>query len=123
MSADQRPSVIEVGEALIATLPEHPTDSTIGELQQRVLTRISHPGADIDGVILDVEPVQTVDSFFARMIVETAKMVELMGAHPVLVGVSPAIAITVTELGLDLGEVETALGTDRAIEKVRTHES
>lgn len=123
MSADQRPSVMQVEEALIATLPEHPTDSTINELQELILNRIARTDSEADGVVLDVGAVQTVDSFFARMIVETAKMVELMGAHPVLVGVSPAIAITVTELGLALGEVETALGTDQAIEKIRAFES
>lgn len=123
MSADQRPSVMEVGDALIASLPEHPTDSTISELQELILSRIARTDADADGVVLDVGAVQTVDSFFARMIVETAKMVELMGAHPVLVGVSPAIAITVTELGLDLGEVETALGTDQAVAKIRAFDS
>lgn len=114
---------MQVEEALIATLPEHPTDSTINELQELILNRIARTDSDADGVVLDVGAVQTVDSFFARMIVETAKMVELMGAHPVLVGVSPAIAITVTELGLALGEVETALGTDQAIEKIRAFES
>lgn len=123
MSTNQRPSVMRVEEALIATLPEHPTDSTIKELQELILNQIARTDSDAEGVVLDVDAVQTVDSFFARMIVETAKMVELMGAHPVLVGVSPAIAITVTELGLTLGEVETALGTDQAIEKIRAFES
>lgn len=117
MASDQHLSVTQVRETLIATLPPHPSDSTIDELQERVLTRIDRPStAHIDGVILDVSAVQTVDSFFARTIVETAKMVELMGVHPVLVGISPAIAITATELGFDLGDVETARSTDSALD-------
>lgn len=107
---------MRVRENLIATFPPHPSDSTIDELQERILTRIHQTDAGhINGVILDVAPVQTVDSFFARTIVETAKMVELMGVHPVLVGISPAIAITATELGFSLGDVDTARSTDTAI--------
>lgn len=116
MAADQHLTVMRIRETLIATLPPHPSDSTIDELQERILTRINQPDAErIDGVILDVSPVQTVDSFFARMVVETAKMVELMGVRPVLVGISPAIAITATELGFSLGDVDTALSTDAAV--------
>jgi rsbT antagonist protein RsbS len=117
MSADQHLSVMRVRGILIATLPSHPSDSTIDELQDRILTRIDRADANpVNGVILDVEPVQTVDSFFARTIVETAKMVELMGVRPVLVGISPAVAITTTELGFGLGDVETALSTDTALD-------
>ncbi|WP_338729886.1 STAS domain-containing protein [Haladaptatus sp. DJG-WS-42] len=110
---------MQVRENLIAALPAHPTDSTIDELQESILTRIDQADTErIDGVILDVAPVQTVDSFLARTIVETAKMVELMGVHPVLVGISPAIAITATELGFSLGDIDTALSTDAALDIV-----
>lgn len=117
MAADHHLSIMRVRENLIATLPPHPSDSTIDELQERVLARIDRTDTDrVDGVILDVSSVQTVDSFFARTIVETAEMVELMGVHPVLVGISPAIAITATELGFDLGHVDTARSTDSALD-------
>lgn len=116
MSSDQHLAVIRVRKHLMATLPPHPSDSTIDELQNRILTRIDRANGRIDGVVLDVTSVETVDSFFARTIVETAKMVELMGANPVLVGISPAIAITATELGFDLGNIETARNTDSALD-------
>lgn len=117
MSADQHLSVTRVRENLIATLPPHPSDSTIDELQERVLEWIEQAtNGRIVGVVLDVTAVETVDSFFARTIVETAKMVELMGVHPVLVGISPAIAITATELGFNLGDVDTARTTDSALD-------
>lgn len=117
MSEDTHLSVMQVRSNLIASLPPHPTDSTIDELQTGVLERIDRSDtASVEGVILDVSAVETVDSFFARTIVETAKMVELLGVHPVLVGISPAIAITAIELGFDLGAVETALSTDEALE-------
>lgn len=108
---------MRVREHLIATLPVHPTDSAIDELRENVLTRINDDEGDqIHGVVLDVSSVQTVDSFFARMIVETAKMVELMGSHPVLVGISPSIAVTATELGFTFGGIDTALDTDAALD-------
>lgn len=119
MSTDHHLSVTRVRQNLIATLPPHPSDSTIEKLQERILTRIEESnGQPIDGVVLDVAPVQTVDSFLARTIVETAKMVELMGAQPVLVGITPAIAITATELGFGLGDIDTTLSTDAALDKL-----
>lgn len=117
MSADHHLSVTRVRQNLIATLPPHPSDSTIEELQERILTRIEESNDQpIDGVVLDVAPVQTVDSFLARTIVETAKMVELMGVRPVLVGITPAVAITATELGFGLGDIDTTLSTDAALD-------
>lgn len=117
MSEDQHLTVMRVRTNLIASFPPHPSDSTIDELQERILTRIDQPTDDqINGVVLDVAAVETVDSFFARTIVETAKMVELMGVRPVLVGINPAIAITATELGFNLGDVDTALSTDAALD-------
>lgn len=117
MPGDDHLSVMRVRENLIATFPPHPSDSTIDALQEQILERIDQPdNGHVSGVVLDVASVETVDSFFARTIVETAKMVELMGARPVLVGISPAIAITATELGFSLGDVETALSTDGALE-------
>jgi rsbT antagonist protein RsbS len=117
MTEEHHLSLTQVRTNLIATLPPHPSDSTIDDLQEHILTRINQPSEkQITGVILDVGSVQTVDSFFARTIVETAKMVELMGANPILVGISPAIAITATELGFSLGDVDTALSTDAALD-------
>lgn len=117
MAADEQFTVTRVRDALIATFPPHPSDSTIDDLQEHVLARIDRAETEaLDGVVLDVTPVDTVDSFFARTIVETAGMVELMGLHPVLVGISPAVAITATELGFTLGDVDTALDIDAALD-------
>lgn len=116
MPDDDHFTVMRVRENLIATFPPHPSDSVIDELQERILSRINQTEAGrVDGVVLDVTSVETVDSFFARTIIETAEMVELMGVHPVLVGISPAIAITATELGFTLGDLDTALSTDAAL--------
>lgn len=120
MDAEQHLSAIQFQDVLLATVPAHPSDGTITELQERILTAIDDNDADeVSGVILDITPVNIVDSFFARTVAETVQMIELMGAHPVLVGMRPSVAITATELGFSLGNVDTALNTDTAIELIR----
>jgi rsbT antagonist protein RsbS len=60
--------------------------------------------------------VETLDSFFARTVVETVQMVALMGGRTVVVGMRPSVAITATQLGLTLGDALTALDMDRALD-------
>lgn len=105
----------------MATVPAHPSDATIDELQERILSSIhDHDPDDVSGVILDITPVNIMDSFFARTVAETVQMIELMGAHPVLVGMRPSVAITTTELGYALGNVDTAMNTDMALDSIRS---
>jgi hypothetical protein len=66
-------------------------------------------------VILDISEVTTLDSFFARVISETAGMVELMGGRAIVVGMRPSVAITAAELGFGLDSVDTARSTDHAL--------
>jgi rsbT antagonist protein RsbS len=71
------------------------------------------------GVVLDVSAVESLDSFFARTIAETTRMVGLMGGHTILTGMRPSVAITITQLGLTLGKMRTALTVDRAFHILR----
>ena len=71
------------------------------------------------GVVLDVSAVESLDSFFARTIAETTRMVGLMGGHTILTGMRPSVAITITQLGLTLGQTRTALTVDRAFDILR----
>lgn len=120
MDTDQQISVIRFQDVLLATVPSQPSDGTITELQERVLTTIDdHDDDEVAGVILDIKSVNIMDSFFARTVAETVQMIELMGSRPVLVGMRPSVAITTTELGFSLGEVDTALNTDGAIDLIR----
>jgi rsbT antagonist protein RsbS len=66
------------------------------------------------GLVVDISGVDTVDSFFARTLSETAKMVALMGGQTVIAGMRPSVAITTTQLGLTLGNAHTALDVDQA---------
>lgn len=67
-------------------------------------------------VVLDISSVETLDSFFARTVSETAQMVTLMGGRTIIAGMRPAVAVTATEIGLTLGNIETALNVDRALD-------
>jgi rsbT antagonist protein RsbS len=107
-------SLQQVYDVLIATFPGEPTDQAVDELQQDVLKRME--ATQPRGVILDISAVTTLDSFFARVISETASMIALLGGEAIVVGMRPSVAITAAELGFDLDEVETARSTDHALD-------
>jgi rsbT antagonist protein RsbS len=107
-------SVIKVRGLLMVTMPADPDDSTVSALQERVLGAMERH--DAKGVVLDISSVDTFDSFFARTVSETAQMVTLMGGRTIVVGMRPAVAVTATQIGLTLGNIETALSVDRALD-------
>ena len=112
MSSHSR-AVTQVFDVLIATFPTQPRDQAVSDLQESILRKMeeTHPR----GVVLDISGVTTLDSFFARVISETAGMVSLMGGRAIVVGMRPSVAITAAELGFDLNDVETARNTDHAL--------
>jgi rsbT antagonist protein RsbS len=116
---DQNPgnhniSVIKVRGFLVVTMPPDPDDSVIAAMQDDVLNAMERH--ESKGVLLDISSVETFDSFFARTVSETARMVSVMGGRTIIVGMRPAVAITATQIGLTLGNVETALNVDRALD-------
>lgn len=106
-------SVIKVGDVLLVTVPADPDDVTITALQERVLAAMERHEAK--GVVLDISTVDTLDSFFARTVAETAQMVALMGGRTVIAGMRAPVAMTATQLGLTLGSAVAALDVDRAL--------
>ncbi|MFB6353911.1 MAG: STAS domain-containing protein [Halobacteriales archaeon] len=107
-------SVVRVHDVLIASVPSDPVDRTVSELREEVLSRLHEAGPG--GVILDLSAVHVMDSFFARTIAETARMIRLLGGEPIVVGIRPSVALTAAELGYDLGDIETARTTDQALD-------
>jgi rsbT antagonist protein RsbS len=112
--SDQRIAVIKLRDLLMVTMPSDPDDPTITALQEQVLQAMERYNPK--GLVLDISAVESLDSFFARTIVETARMVALMGGQTVIAGMHPSVAITATQLGFTLGNVLTALDVDRALE-------
>ena len=107
-------SVIKVRDVLLVTVPPDPDDETVTVLQDKVLAAMER--FEARGLVLDVSTVETLDSFFARTIVETADMVRLMGGRTVIAGMLPSVAITATQLGLVLERTHSALDVDRALD-------
>jgi len=119
--ADDNITMIKVRDVLMVTMPADPDDATVSALQEKVLVTMQQ--SEAAGVILDISAVETLDSFFARTIAETAQMVALMGGRTVIAGMRPSVAITTTQLGLTLGGAMTALDVDRALDMLNhTHQ-
>jgi rsbT antagonist protein RsbS len=114
-------SVIKLRGLLLVTVPADPDDRTVSALQERVLEAMAEH--ESGGLVLDISTVQTLDSFFARTVVETVQMVSLMGGRTVLAGMRANVAVTVTQLGLSMGNTLTALDVDRAIDMLNAEAS
>ena len=102
-----RVPIIHVGDTLIATVLEDLNDRDALSLHEELGGRLEQTG--VRGVILDLTAVETVDSFLGRLLNDLAVHTRLMGAQTVVVGIQPAVAITLVELGLQLKGVRTAL--------------
>ena len=107
-------TVMKVQDTLIVAMPANPDDATVIALQEQVLQAMEQFNAR--GLVLDISAVESLDSFFARTVVETARMVGLMGGATVITGMHPSVAITATQLGFTLRNVMTALDVDRALD-------
>ena len=107
-------SVLKVRDVLLVTIPTDPDDVTMSALQGAVLQAMEKHRPK--GLLLDISMVETLDSFFARTVAETSRMVSLMGGRTVIAGMRPSVAITATQLGLTLGRTMTALNVDRALD-------
>jgi len=106
--------VLKLGDTLIISIQTELHDKAVNTLQDDILNSIEKYKSH--AVIIDISALEIVDSFIGRMLSNTAEMAALMNAKVVLVGMSPAVAITLVELGLNLGEVKTALDLESAIQ-------
>jgi rsbT antagonist protein RsbS len=88
-------------------------DQDAVRLQEEVGARLETPG--IRGLLLDVSVVETLDTFLGRVLGDIARTARLMGLQAVIVGISPSIAMTMVELGLDFSEIRTALDSSRGV--------
>jgi rsbT antagonist protein RsbS len=102
-----RVPVVRIGEILIATVQEDLYDRDALELETRLTETLAETGAR--GVLIDLSTVEMLDSFLGRLIGEIAASSRLMGAQTVVVGMRPAVALTLVELGIELRGIRTAL--------------
>ena len=106
----ERIPILKMGPYLLVTIQVDMHDRVAMTLQDELTERIVSERAK--GVLLDISTVDVVDSFIGRMISNIASMSRVLDAETVVVGMRPAVAITLVELGLALPSVKTALNVD-----------
>ena len=102
-----------IGDLLLVTIQVDMHDRLAMTLQDDLTERIVKDQAK--GVLIDISALDLVDSFIGRMISNTAAMARVLDAQTVLVGMQPAVAITLVELGLTLPGVKTALNVEKGM--------
>jgi len=117
MNGVHRIPILKVGRVLVVPIQVDMDDQTVMHLQERILTEIERTGAR--GVLIDISLLEIVDSFIGRMLSDIAAMARIMDARTVVVGMQPAVAITLVELGLELKGVDTVLNVDEGIRLLR----
>lgn len=106
--------ILRLKETLIVSIQVDLHDRMAEQLQTDILEAIKRTGAK--GVLIDISVLEMVDSFIGRTLADTASMANVEGARVIICGMRPPIAITLVELGLSLGKVETALDLDEGYE-------
>lgn len=113
----ERIPILRMGEFLIVSIQVDMHDRLAMSLQDDLTSRIAETGAR--GVLIDISTLDMVDSFIGRMISNIAAMSRVLDAETVVVGMQPAVAITLVELGLTLSGVRTALDVEKGMDLLR----
>jgi rsbT antagonist protein RsbS len=113
----ERIPILKMGEFLLVTIQVDMHDRLAMTLQDDLMSRIVETGAR--GVLIDISSLEMVDSFIGRMVANIAAMSRVLDAETVVVGMRPAVAITLVELGLSLHGVRTALNVEKGMSTLR----
>lgn len=110
-------SIHLVGNALLVSIQDDVTDTEIIDLQDTLSNRIAEE--NVRGVVLDISALEIVDTFVGRVIAQLAGISRLLDAETYVVGMRPAVAVTLVELGMYLPETRTALSLTHALAQLR----
>lgn len=110
----ERIPILRMGKFLLVTIQVDMHDRLALQLQDDLTSRIAEWGAT--GVLIDISSLEIVDSFIGRMLANIAAMARILDAETVVVGMQPAVAITLVELGMSLTGVRTALNVESGME-------
>ena len=105
--------ILQMGRSLLVTIQMDMEDQTALALQDDLAAKITSSGAN--GVLIDISALEIVDSFVGRMLAGISGIGRMLDATTVVVGMQPAVAITLVELGLSLEGVKTALNVSRGM--------
>jgi rsbT antagonist protein RsbS len=113
----ERVPVLNLGDVLLVSIQIDLSDDIALRLQDELADRIVATGAR--GVIIDITALDIVDSFVGRMLSTIARISRVLDAETVVVGMRPAVAITLVELGLSLSGVRTALNLEQGLKRLQ----
>ncbi|UCC31037.1 MAG: STAS domain-containing protein [Phycisphaerales bacterium] len=113
----ERIPILRMGEFLLVTIQVDMHDRLALALQEDLTNQIAHSRSH--GVLIDISCLDIVDSFTARLLGNMASMARMLDAETVVVGMQPAVAITLVELGITLEGVRTALNPEKGMELLR----
>jgi rsbT antagonist protein RsbS len=113
----ERIPVLKLGSFLLVTVQGTLEDRTALALQEDLTRKVEKTGAG--GVLVDISGLDLVDSFVGRMLYTLTAVMKLMDVETVVVGMQPAVAMTLVELGLNLPGTLTAMNVDRGLELLR----
>ena len=113
----ERIPILRMGNTLLVTIQVDMQDQTALALQDDLAGRIAQTGAS--GVMIDISALEIVDSFVGRMLTSISGIARILSATTVVVGMQPAVAITLVELGLELRGVRTALNPIKGMALLR----
>jgi rsbT antagonist protein RsbS len=116
----ERIPILRMGRLLLVTIQTEMDDRIALQLQEDLTSEIEKIGAR--GVLIDISALEIVDSFIGRMISNISTMAHLLNARTVVVGMQPAVAITLVELGLTMSGIKTALNVERGMAMLTTSE-
>jgi len=109
--------ILKIGDCLLVSIQVDMHDRLAMELQDKLTSRIVTDRAH--GVMIDISALEIVDSFIGRMLNNVAEISRVLDAVTVVVGMRPAVAITLVELGLSLTGVRTALNVNKGLALIR----
>lgn len=106
-------SLIRIGDTLLVTLKGDLDDATVIRIESQLTREVARTRAT--GMLIDVSALEIVDSFIARVLARLVGMIRLLGAQAAIVGIQPAVAITLVELGVPMGHLDTALNAEQGL--------
>lgn len=114
---NMRIPILKLRDCLIVSLQWELDDQTAIQFQEDLLKKLHDTSAK--GVVIDLTPIDFIDSFIAKVLGDVISMSGLMGAKVVITGIQPAVAITLIELGIRLENVMTALDLENGMDKLQ----
>jgi rsbT antagonist protein RsbS len=109
--------ILRFGDTLVVSLQGDLDDTTVIRIEDQLTKEVVRTHAT--GILIDVSGLSVIDSFSARVITRFIAMVRLLGSQAAVVGIQPAVAITLVEMGVPMGHLDTALNPEQGVALLR----